>query len=132
MKSKEYKRSTGVRFADILQSFTDQQLKWIGAVAMAFNDAETVMHRVFGACIHFPGNAAYVSTRIGIGTLPTLVKLALPRFGLDDKTITNTCWRRLHPAEGVARWRNSRSFVGHVLWMGGGTRQRRHRLRATC
>lgn len=115
MKSKHRKRSTGARFAGILQSFTSEQLKWIGAVAMAFNEAEAVMHRVFGACINFPENTEHISSRIGIGNLPTLVMLVAPRFGLDDAVVKII--ERTLVGEGFTQMKSWRDGVIHARLM---------------
>jgi hypothetical protein len=58
----------GIRSNDILQNFSKDQLMWIGAVAMAYNDAEAALHRVCGAFIDFPGPSYSITGRINNGT----------------------------------------------------------------
>lgn len=88
MKSGKHKGIKGVRFGDILQSFTTNQLAWIGAVVMVFNEAEAKLHLVFGACIRYHGDPFQISSRFrGTEGLISVIKDALPRLGLTDEII---------------------------------------------
>jgi hypothetical protein len=82
MKSKQIKLHTGGHFGNILDNFTKDQLAWIGAVAMAYNEAENALHHVFAACIQYP--APYeVSSRInGIDGIIQIIRCATPHFKL--------------------------------------------------
>src|SRR3954462_6110254 len=80
---------TGARFGDILEATSQDQRAWIGAVALAYNDAEDVLHRLAGACINFPGNSYSVTSRIngsdGIISViyDALASIALPTGSVD-------------------------------------------------
>lgn len=64
---KSNKQLSGSRTNIVLLNFTSEQLKWLGAVAMAYNDAETTLHKMFGACMFLPTDTYEISSRI-IGT----------------------------------------------------------------
>jgi hypothetical protein len=50
MKRKSEAKSGG-RFGDILQSTSLEQRAWIGAVALAYNDAESALHKLAASCL---------------------------------------------------------------------------------
>jgi len=58
------KQLSGSRTNVVLLNFTAEQLKWLGAVAMAYNDAEMTLHKMFGACIFLPIDTYEISSRI--------------------------------------------------------------------
>lgn len=76
---------SGGRISDILWSFSAEQLAWIGAVAMAYNDAEDWLQLAFINCGHFPGDNRYLTAQLSTGSLPTLVVGAI-RGLLGSKT----------------------------------------------
>ncbi|MGO9547186.1 MAG: hypothetical protein ACLPPF_20630 [Rhodomicrobium sp.] len=88
MKTKLNGPRSGLRKADILQAFSEKQLMWIGAVAMAYNDAEQEVHHAFGESLWFPANPKEISGRInGIDGLCGLIKAAAQSLNLPEDTM---------------------------------------------
>ncbi len=54
----------GARFGDILQATSIDQRAWIGAVALAYNDAEFALHRLTGACLITAMSTYSITSRI--------------------------------------------------------------------
>jgi hypothetical protein len=84
MKRKSATRS-GARLGNILEATTLEQRAWIGAVALAYNDAEHVLHRVVGACLEYAGPFYSVTSRInGTDGLIALVHESAAAMGLSQ------------------------------------------------
>ena len=79
---------SGARLGDILEATTIEQRAWIGAVALAYNDAESVLHRVVGACFNCGGSFCAVTSRInGTDGLIEIILEAATSMGLPEATI---------------------------------------------
>lgn len=88
MKGKSDKPRSGARFGDLLQSFTEKQLVWIGAVAMAYNEAEAQLHRCFGACIFPPIPFYELSSRMnGTEGICDVISMTAKRLNLPPNTL---------------------------------------------
>ena len=80
---------TGARLGDILEATSKDQRAWIGAVTLAYNDAEDILHRVAGACMNFPGNSYSVTSRInGTEGIINIIYDALASIPLPTGSIT--------------------------------------------
>jgi len=111
MKSKKRKR-IGVRFGDVFQNFTVNQLAWIGAVVIAYNEAESSLHRVFAASFYYPGDSYQISSRIRtVKDIIFLIEEMLPKLGLAEKTIEMI--HRSLTGEGFTQLRSWRGGVVH-------------------
>lgn len=55
---------TGVSSSDVLINMSETQLALIGAVAMAYNLAESHLHEMVGSCLRYPGPSWDVVSRI--------------------------------------------------------------------
>lgn len=85
MKTKVAVDRPGMRRIGVLESFTTNQLAWIGAIAMMYNDTETELNELFGVIVDFPGQAHELSSRInGTDGLCELIKLGVAALGFDD------------------------------------------------
>ena len=97
-------------------AFSKDQLAWIGAAVMAYNDAETNLQDAFTNCADFPFNSNDLVLRIGIGNLPTLVLDAVKRI-VDDKKIHALAQRTLIDDGGFTQLKTYRDGIVHArLW----------------
>jgi hypothetical protein len=113
MKDKHLKRRGGAHIGDVLESFTANQLAWIGAVTIAYNEAEAVLHRLLGACIDYPGSYYDVSSRInGVDGLREIVMSAVKKFGLTAEILSSVdlCLT----GEGFSNLKTLRDLVVHA------------------
>ena len=86
MRSKLFK--PGWRWSDVLANFTDEQLKWLGAVAMAYNDAETWFYRMAEGVIYYPADLHEILSRLnGTEAIPPIVVAAVKRYDLPPATL---------------------------------------------
>lgn len=76
----------GIKTFDVLYNFREMQLTLIGAVAMAYNEAEDCLQRMARACLKYPGDSNHIVTRIG-GTegLVAITMAALEHLGLKEE-----------------------------------------------
>lgn len=76
---------TGARLGDILQATTIEQRAWIGAVALAYNDAEGLLHRLAGACFGMFGRPYSFTSRInGTDGLIAIIEETVASMGMAD------------------------------------------------
>ena len=94
MKGKGFNRTGAVRFGDVLQNFTSNQLAGIGAVAMLYNAIEASLRDLFAACVTFPGSSNELSSKIEPSDLCTLIASAIKHFQLPDEIV-----RQPHPLQ---------------------------------
>lgn len=116
MRSRKYKPlRSGGRYRDVLKSFTKDQLAWIGAVAMAYNDAEQWLQFAFLTATSLPCNRLAVVTRLGSGELPNLVMECIRTY-VRDESIHKLAERTL-VGEGFSQLKTYRDGVVHArLW----------------
>lgn len=86
MRSKLFK--PGWRYTETLHNFSDEQLKWLGAVAVTYNDAETWFYRMAEGVIYYPANTHEILSRInGTDGIPPIVMEAVQRYELPPDTV---------------------------------------------
>lgn len=77
----------GLRTVDVLKSMTTQQLAWVGAIAMAYNDAEEALQIAFIQCVGPPVGNMELATKVSAGALPTLVLNIMQVLDIDRKIL---------------------------------------------
>lgn len=78
---------SGARFGDILEATSIEQRAWIGAVVLAYNDAESALHRLAGACLQYAGPYYSVTSRInGTDGLIAIIQEAVASIGMPQPT----------------------------------------------
>lgn len=88
MKSKKPILQTAVKYGDIKKNFTVNQLAWIGAVAMAYNEAEGNLHLLTGSFLGYHGPYLEVTSRInGTEGLIALILSVLPKYNLAPEVL---------------------------------------------
>ena len=75
----------GGKIKPIQLSFTTAQLAGIGAVAMAYNEAEGALHWLAGACMNYPSSYSEVTSRIsGTEGLIAIILIAVKGLALEE------------------------------------------------
>lgn len=100
-------------FGDILTATTVEQRAWIGAVVLAYTEAERSLHELAGCCLGFVGiGPAYsVTSRInGTDGLVAIISQAATALGLPEvqAKLCNTA------LSGFAECKGLRDAIGHV------------------
>jgi hypothetical protein len=119
MKRKSETKSAA-RLGDILQATSIEQRAWLGAVALAYNDAEAGLHRVAGACFDYPGPNYSVTSRInGTDGLVAIIGGAVTAMGLPDPT--KKLFSKTLAEEGFAFLKGLRDGAVHAELFDSGT-----------
>jgi hypothetical protein len=78
-----------VRSSNPFDNFTDEQLKYIGAVAMLYNDVEGLVNDLCAVGLHIPIRDEEVTTRInGLEGKYALIKLCAKHWGFDEQELS--------------------------------------------
>jgi hypothetical protein len=85
-------RAHGVRTSDPFVNLSAEQLQYIGAIAMLYNDVEGLVNDLCGAGLRIPIRDDEVLTRInGIEGKVKLVKLCAKHWGFSDNEMNLLC-----------------------------------------
>jgi hypothetical protein len=91
---------SGSRLGDILTATSVEQRAWIGAVVLAYNDAEGALHRLTGACLGLDASNNSVTSRInGTDGLVAIIHETVDAIGLPN------CFKHLYLSKGLLNLR---------------------------
>lgn len=113
MRSGKYKHGFGSKWTDVLSNFSKDQLAWVGAVAMAYNEAELALQIAFINSTDYPCNTIDMVTRLGVGQLPRFVLDAVKHYAQGDKAIVKLAEAALM-ADGFTQLKSYRDGVVHA------------------
>jgi hypothetical protein len=83
-------RHHGVRSTDPFKNLSADQLAYIGAIAMLYNDVEAVVDGLCGGALRIPFNDQEVLSRInGIEGKYALIKIGARHWGFDDSEMAH-------------------------------------------
>ncbi|WP_269584789.1 hypothetical protein [Roseibium sp. Sym1] len=100
-------------YADILQNLTTNQLAWIGALAMRFNQAEQELYLVFNRLVDYEPGAQQISSRInGLDGIVEIVSLGVKSLFSDKQVHTLTEQTLKH--QGFSTLKSFRDGVIHA------------------